>query len=370
MKKITALLSALIVMFSMVLDTHGKEIMETEGKSAFMLQGFYAIQSYNQFQQFYKSGTLDEFNLLHFGWANVSYREGKAVLSNTTGDFKRPKGAKDVLKKLSNSNVDGSLMIFSQDVKNFSSILKDSRLIKDIIKMSKDFKGITIDFEGIKSESDATLFVAFLKELKKQMPKNQKLTVALMSPQYTYFYDQILKNVDYGVLMLHDYHYGQKPANGVIYAPQAPLDRIEMDLKKVLKNLTPEEKKKLLLAISFGNSQYMLEGCEVVQRYAPVYNAVADRLKVEVEEGKDYDDVVFFDKESQSPTFLYVYKKSVLSQIWYENQDSVKGKIQLAKDYGLGGISLWRIGLIPDVKAKKGETDLRLNVWKEIIEMK
>jgi spore germination protein YaaH len=37
--------------------------------------------------------------------------------------------------------------------------------------------------------------------------------------------------------------------------------------------------------------------------------------------------------------------------LWYENDASVKAKLELAKLFGIDSISLWRLGTIPDSSA-------------------
>ena len=48
--------------------------------------------------------------------------------------------------------------------------------------------------------------------------------------------------------------------------------------------------------------------------------------------------------------------------VWYENAQSIEDKIELAKMLGIDGISVWRLGLIPD---DGGE----LNIWGVIDEL-
>ena len=84
------------------------------------------------------------------------------------------------------------------------------------------------------------------------------------------------------------------------------------------------------------------------------YEAIRNRLQSGSSE-------YYFDESSQSP-YLYYYDDSdgTCNVVWYENADSVQMKCTLARAFGIGGVSLWRLGLVPD------EDGLHLNVWESI----
>lgn len=46
--------------------------------------------------------------------------------------------------------------------------------------------------------------------------------------------------------------------------------------------------------------------------------------------------------------------------IWYENETSIKAKVEVAKQLGIKGISVWRLGTIPDFEDTQTVTT-RLN---------
>jgi spore germination protein YaaH len=52
--------------------------------------------------------------------------------------------------------------------------------------------------------------------------------------------------------------------------------------------------------------------------------------------------------------------------VWYENTRSVMDKIKLAKLFGVQGISLWRLGSIPDYGTDDSR-GLGMDVWKNIL---
>ena len=52
--------------------------------------------------------------------------------------------------------------------------------------------------------------------------------------------------------------------------------------------------------------------------------------------------------------------------VWYEDSRSVSEKIKLAKMFGISGISLWRLGNIPDMESGDGSVPY-MDVWQSIL---
>ena len=58
--------------------------------------------------------------------------------------------------------------------------------------------------------------------------------------------------------------------------------------------------------------------------------------------------MVTYDTAARNPYALYTTEDGSRYKIWYENEQSVADKIQLARMFGVNGVSLWRIGSIPN----------------------
>jgi spore germination protein len=52
-----------------------------------------------------------------------------------------------------------------------------------------------------------------------------------------------------------------------------------------------------------------------------------------------------WDAKSQSPHLSYTAGDGSRHVVWYENDASIKAKTNLVKEYGLGGVAVWRMGL-------------------------
>ena len=59
------------------------------------------------------------------------------------------------------------------------------------------------------------------------------------------------------------------------------------------------------------------------------------------------DTVVTYSDKYRNPYALYTTEDGSQYKVWYENEQSVLDKLQLARMFGVTGVSLWRIGNIP-----------------------
>jgi spore germination protein YaaH len=72
-------------------------------------------------------------------------------------------------------------------------------------------------------------------------------------------------------------------------------------------------------------------------------------------------------KDYENPYIKYIDTKTGYENtVWYENSESVMQKVDLAKLFGIQGVSLWRLGTIPDYKPDNGK-DFDMDVWQSIL---
>ena len=99
---------------------------------------------------------------------------------------------------------------------------------------------------------------------------------------------------------------------------------------------------------------------KVINRYPyrPTYEQLYNRFKTGV--SLNYSSI------SQNPYAVFTSEEGARNVIWYENQRSIAEKIKLAKLFGIKGLSIWRLGNIPDFP-DTSQTNMQLNIWEEII---
>lgn len=361
------------------------------------LHGFYAIKSSNQ------RNLIKDFDSVGFGWSNIYYDEDiKDVVLNTTNknnnEYNIPKGGYDVVNEVKMSNKKAYLMVIGRNdifidspngkVKMMDYILSNSnlrsKLVNDITNQVNksvidgkeiSFDGVTIDIEGLKGDVSKKNLNLFLKELKAQLDKTNKLLDVAVHPKTLtsseyydgYDYKEIGRLADRVILMAHDYYAksltDSEMNSGYTTTPLTPINEFYYALEKITDEKTGVENKgKIVVQLSFDSAQWQLKDNKVINKYPhhPTYEMINERLK-------DKDTKLNFVEGLKSPYAEYVNKEdNVKNIIWYENEKSISEKIKLVKLFGIDKISIWRLGNIPNF----ANDNTGLNVFKEILNSK
>lgn len=214
---------------------------------------------------------------------------------------------------------------------------KDKRetLIRNILVeiVRNGYGGVNVDFENIGRE-DKDLFTMFVQELKDVLSRHGYITTVCVpaktgdkyvsSWNYAFDYEKIGKAADYIIIMAYDEHYmSSKP--GAIASVNWVKDVLDyatliVDPNKIILGLA-------LYGYDWSNAKGTAVPAKNCERLAYENNA-----KIE------------WDKQTMSPHFAYT-KNSVYHEVWYENNDSLRVKIDLARKYKLAGTGYWRLGL-------------------------
>jgi len=131
------------------------------------------------------------------------------------------------------------------------------------------------------------------------------------------------------------------------------------------KNTGVADLSKVWLQISFDTVQWKMAEGKVINQNAfrPSYGQLRDRM-MSNESGIDLS--LKYTERLQNPWLTYYNNSDGTDNIiWYEDTRSVYAKIELAKLFGINGISLWRLGNIPDFEETEGNGTY-LNVWQAI----
>lgn len=233
---------------------------------------------------------------------------------------------------------------FSEEVVH--AILSDRavrrRAVDDIYRLAraKRFGGVNIDFENVVPE-DGPLLNDFLSELRDRLrPAGLHLSMSVHAktgdaepPWYAaYDYGAIGALVDHVFLMTYDFHWQGGPPG-----PIAPLPEVRRVLEYAVDRI---QRDKILLGIPFYAYDWTI-GSE-----AP---AQALSLQDAVQMAMDRQARIEFDEDARSPYFLY-WEDGTAHEVWFEDARSLAGKFDLVREFGLGGLGFWRIGL-PAVQA-------------------
>ncbi len=361
------------------------------------LHAFYAIKSSPQ------KDFMNSLDSVSFGWSRLEYDSSTGgIRLNTTGEnnnvFAVPDGFSGVVDTAKANNLSTQLMVFAEDTPMGSgqgnpgvSLLQyvltvaetRAQVISAISEQADSLSdgsatravdGVVIDFEGMKGEVLKNSFNSFLSELSRELKaKNKKLYVMVhpaRRPGLEYYNGYDFKTIgsiaDKVILMAHDYDAKKLTAgemqNGYPDTPPTPFDEVYYALRAITdKDTGVSDVSKVMLQLSFGASQWKLKDGKVINEYAlaPEYASIKARLSSNVD--IKYSDV------SRNPYAVFKNDTDATDNIlWYEDSRSVQDKINLAKMFGIQGISLWRLGIIPDYEEQGGKA-IYLDIWQQIL---
>lgn len=363
---------------------------------------------------------IDALDSVSFAWGRMydDLETGVVTQLGENGNtlFYYPADYIDVLKYAKSKNKSIQLNIFSDSV-NAEKILpykeKREKAVSAVVELLKRdvsdgdlifFDGVVIDFEGlqdkdlkgntilINGKTISSWYDEFLKELKNQLQVMDKTLYVAVNPllNYTgYNYKAISAIADKMIVMAHDYepvteldksqvmqytgYNSLSPIDGL-----APIKKIKLVMEDVKKYVDKANLSKVMLQISFDAAQWRFSitsaeawnktpGTEksMEPRNTPTYEMLYARIQNK--DAKAEKMSYSYNNELQSPVlqFFNVVDKTY-NVVLYENSKSIKAKIDLIKEYGLGGISLWSLANVPDYTDKTSKA-YGLDVWDSII---
>jgi len=326
------------------------------------VHGFYAISSYSQL------GLAEQMDAVSAGWSSMSWDGGEARLitdqSNQVGYvYYIPNGYEEVTSTLESAGVPLNLNVF-MDGQNLKDMLASadgrSQAVEQIIAEltvsypeagKNPYSGVTIDFEGLRAASREH-FTAFLQELEWQLRAMDKSLYVCVSPVLTtgsyydgYDYAAIGSLADRVILMAYDYDTRDlSQFTGTEYhktAATAPIDQVYWSLKTAAAQLG--DVSKLALGFSCKNVAWQVDDAGRLVSGTPVYptnETVAKRLA-------QADTVTGWSDDYQQSWAVYTSEDGSRYFLWYQDNRSVETVLNAAKLLGVGGVSIWRLGNLP-----------------------
>lgn len=193
------------------------------------------------------------------------------------------------------------------------------------------FDGVNIDLEGVPPSSRA-LYNQFLAELKQMFkPHGYLLTVSIPAKAAdnrfnawngAYDYRTIGQTADLVALMTYDEHW-KGGAPGAV----ASLPWVQKVLDYAVKTIPRD---KILMGVPAYGYNWSAAGNSTVR-----WNqAAALTAKYPWPGWNNYS----------SAPYLAYYEKGVKHEVWFENKYSLRIKLDLANNYGIAGIAIWRLG--------------------------
>ena len=213
-------------------------------------------------------------------------------------------------------------------------------LIEKIVEgcMEYNLDGINIDFENMKKE-DIDLFSRFIIELEPRLKEiGAVLSVDVTAPDgsdtWSLCFDRtVLGDVaDYLIFMAYDQYGASSDQSGTT----AGYNWVELNIKKFLETYEVESEK-LVLAIPLYARLWTIDNNGIVDgRTAIPMNQIDDVIPSDVE--RKWDDEL-------KQNYVEYTEDGETKQMWIEDIDSLKEKVSLIKEYNLGGVASWELGM-------------------------
>ncbi len=319
---------------------------------------FYAINSSSQ------KDWIKGYDAISFGWSELERDADNnfiVSINNIANDFKVPTGFEVPIDLAKVNGVETYLMVYFENKGTLAkSFLEDKKqrtsVINQLVSLSqgmtkdgitREFDGVTIDFEQFLSSDLKVPYDTFLKELKLALQQaGKKLNVAVQPTLYFkgYDYKGIGEVSDHVILMAHDYAATTlteaEMKAGITTTPLTPISDVYDALYEAVKNIP--DKNKIVLQFSFASLQWQSQNNEVIHNraYTPSYDKIDARLSLDGIEKH-------FDRYLQS-TYATYEENGIQNIIWYEDINSIYSKLDLAKLMGITSVSYWRLGIIPE----------------------
>ena len=327
--------------------------------------GFYAISAYSQLT------LAEEMDAVSAGWSRMTW-DGKTALLSTTSanrnEYYIPSGYDQVTTALEAYDVPLNLSVYMDAVGGAAELLSSEegqwQAIEQIInELTVSYKtigktpysGVTIDFEGLRSSSrdDFTRFVERLGAELRELADRPRSLYVCVSPILSGNEAESYSGYDYGaigavadkvILMAYDYDArDMSQFLGTEYyrtAATAPIDQVYLGLRTITEQMDPA---KVVLGFSARSAAWEIDGEGKLLSGTPVYpsnDTVARRLaQADTEFG-------WSDTYQQSYA-VYTTESGQRYFLWYQNSDSLRAALDAARLQGVTGVSIWRLGNIP-----------------------
>lgn len=334
------------------------------------LHGFYAFSSYSQI------GLTDSMDAVSLGWARLESDESGKPWVNTTSqnsnDWTIPSQPEAALDHFEANGTPYNLNVYSTDAAILATEESRSAAVEAMAALAADYAGITMDFEGLRAQ-DKAKFISLMSTLRAALPADKALYVCVtpVVPDDSYYdgydYRALGEICDKVILMAHDYQFTSVPAGyigtGHTESPLTPFNKIYYALAAITDpNTGVTDRSKIALAISFGSVGWRVDEADKLLQQTSIHPApstIITRLR-------QSDTLMGWSELYRNPYIYYTTEDGSRYRLWYEDSRSVMDKIELARMFGITGVSLWRLGNVPDYT----DEGLYYDVWDSLMELR
>ena len=275
-------------------------------------------------------------------------------MTNTT--FWRSRDARAILDEAHKHGVKIELAVTNFDPDSLHKLLSDAaagdKLIAALVEESLTTQpgdGLNIDFEGLRG-ADRAAFVSFITKLRAAMKRKRadsQLSLATPAVDWSKAYDYaaLAEQSDLLFIMGYGYHY-----SGSAPGPIAPLSCgspwgsicLSATVDTYLKAVGEAGRNKIVLGLPLFGYDYPADSDRIGAKSLGKGVAVFYSSVRKQDQQRRYEPV------SQSPWYVYKDGKGQLHQVWYDDDESLGAKIDMALSKKLLGIGFWALGYEDD----------------------
>ncbi len=297
------------------------------------------------FQSFKKN--VKEINYISVFWYRLDENGNVGLYSKAKENKSIIRYAKDnnvkviaLVANLSESNQ--NIWDYKRVDKAISDKEKRGNHIAQIVNLveKNNFDGVDIDYESLKSQQKND-FSQFIKELSTELHKRNKILGVAVYPKTskTNPYDangagaQDLKKIGKYADQLYFMTYLEHGS----FSEPGPIGSLNSTNQAIKYGISQLPRSKIFIGIGLIGSRWVKENGQ--------YKGADDELTfsqiVSISQNQKAEPI--WDEDSKTP-YINFWSNGNENIIWFENAESIKLRVELAKNLGVGGVSFWRLG--------------------------
>ncbi|GAB1476698.1 glycoside hydrolase family 18 protein [Bacillota bacterium] len=214
------------------------------------------------------------------------------------------------------------------------------RLVENILSniKAKGLGGVDFDFEFIFPE-DKEAYASFVQQTRERLnPEGYMVTVALAPKTYAEQPGLLYEGHDYVLLgrasnlvLLMTYEWGY------MYGPPMAVAPVNMVRRVLDYAITVIPREKILMGIPNYGYDWTLPFVQGESKAEIISNTEAFDRAARV------GAVIQYDQLAEAPFYRYFDNLGREHEVWFENEASIRAKLNLVAEYGLAGVSYWNL---------------------------
>ncbi len=215
-----------------------------------------------------------------------------------------------------------------------------NRLVNNVYNavLAKDYYGVDFDFEFIFAD-DADEYVQLVRQMEERLNAIGAVTLVALAPKtYTeqpgllyegHDYQGLGNAADLALLMTYEWGYTYGPPMAV-----APINNVRQVIEYGLTQIPAD---KILIGIPNYGYDWTLpfvQGESEAENLS-IPEAISRAASVGVQ--------IQFDETAQAPFYEYTDMQGRRHVVWFEDERSLRAKLNLVNEYGLAGVSFWTV---------------------------